>query len=246
MADILPYLQSLNESVREKLLSLFVTMPGSLREHCPVRSLKKGSILAGPLDRSNFVYVLTHGSIRTANQDPSGKIFVVADFTAPALFGEVELIAGCPFYRGTLIATADCQIIAIERESYLAWVQGNGEMLFQRARAVTRQLLEQCSKERNFLSLRGTERLMFLLCRYYERNATGGAVVICATRQEIADEIGTSVKTVSRGLQRLSERGLVCLKDRGIAIGSEAYQNLRTLVEKELLSNPFENGNPDF
>jgi CRP/FNR family transcriptional regulator, cyclic AMP receptor protein len=246
MADILPYLQSLDQSVREKLLSLFATMPDSLRERCSVRNLKKDSILASPLDRSNFVYVLTHGSIRTVNQDASGNNFVVADFTAPALFGEFELIAGCPFYRGTLIATADCQIIAIERESYLAWVQGNGEVLFQRASAVTRQLLEQCSKERNFLSLRGTERLMLLLCRYYKRNATSGTVRICATRQEMADEIGTSVKTVSRGLQRLTERGLVHLEDRGIAIRKEDYESLRTLVEKELLSNPLENGNLDF
>ena len=246
MADILPYLQSLDEPVREKLLSLFVTMPDSLRERCTVQSLKKGSILAGPLDRSDFVYVLTQGSIRTANQGSSGNLFVVADFAAPALFGEFELIAGCPLYRGTLIATADCRIIAIERESYLDWVQGNGEVLFQRARAVTRQLLEQCSKERNFLSLGGTERLMFVLCRYYERNGTGGTVSICLTRQEIADEIGTSVKTVSRGLQRLSQQGLVRLKDRGIVIRGEEYQTLRRLVEKELLSNPLEKGNPDF
>ncbi len=246
MADIVSDLQSLEESVREELLSLFLTMPDNLRQCCPLRNLKKGSILAGPLDPSNFVYVLIRGSIRTENRDLSGNIFVVADFTAPALFGEFELIAGCPFYRGTLIATTDCQIIAIERKSYLDWVQGNGEVLFQRARAVTRQLLEQCSKERNFLLQRGTGRLMLLLCRYYERNAKGGTVRICATRQEIADEIGTSVKTVSRGLQRLSERGLIHLQGRGIAIFSEDYQSLRTLVEKELLSNPFENGTLDF
>ncbi len=246
MADILSDLQSLEEPVREKLLSLFRTMPDTLRQRCPLRKLKKGSILADPLGPSNFVYVLIRGCIRTENRDASGNIFVVADFTAPALFGEFELIAGCPFYRGTLIATTDCQIIAIERESYLGWVQGNGEVLFQRARAVTRQLLEQCSKERNFLSLRGTGRLMLLLCRYYERNAKEGTVRICATRQEIADEIGTSVKTVSRGLQRLNERGLVDLQGHGIAIGSEDYQSLRTLVEKELLSNPLENENPNF
>ena len=246
MADILRYLQSLDESIREKLLSLFVTMPGSLRERCTVQSLKKGDILAGPLDRSDFVYVLTQGSIRTVNQDSSGNTFVVAEFKAPALFGEFELIAECPFYRGTLIATADCQIIAIGRESYLDWVRGNGEVLFRRARAVTRQLLEQCSNERNFLSLRGTERLMFLLCRYYERNATGETARICATRQEIADEIGTSVKTVSRGLRRLAERGLVRLEDRRVVIRREDYEDLRALLEKELLSNPLENGNPDF
>ena len=245
MADILPYLQSLDEPVREKLLSLFVTMPDSLRERCTVQSLKKGSILTGPLDRSDFVYVLTQGSIRTANQGSSGNLFVVADFAAPALFGEFELIAGCPLYRGTLIATADCRIIAIERESYLAWVRGNGEVLFQRARAVTRRLLEQCSNERNFLPLHGTERLMLLLCRYYERNATGGTVRICVTRQEMADEIGTSMKTVSRGLQRLAGRGLVRLEGRDIVIGREDYESLRTLVEKELLSYPLENGNQD-
>lgn len=246
MADILSYLQSLDQPVREKLLNLFLTMPGALRERCPVRSLKKGSILAGPLDPSDFVYVLIRGCIRTENQDSLGNIFVVADFKAPALFGEFELIAGCPFYRGTLIATTECQIIVIERESYLGWVQENGEVLFQRARAVTRQLLEQCSKERNFLSLAGTGRLMLLLCRYYERNAAGGTAHICATRQEIADEIGTSVKTVSRGLQRLREGGLVHIQGRGIAIGEEDYQSLRTLVERELLSNPLENENPEF
>jgi DNA-binding transcriptional regulator YhcF (GntR family) len=71
-------------------------------------------------------------------------------------------------------------------------------------------------------------------------------VRICATRQEIADEVGTSVKTVSRGLQRLTERGLVRLAGREIVIRSEDYESLRALVEKELLSYPLENGNPDF
>jgi CRP-like cAMP-binding protein len=246
MADILSYLQSLDESVREKLLNLFVTMPMPLRELCTVQNLKKGSTLASPLDRSNFVYVLTHGSIRTANQDSSGNIYVVADFMAPALFGEFELIAGCPSYRGTLTAIVDCQIIVIGRESYLAWVRGNGEVLFQRARMVTRQLLEQSSNERNFLSLRGTERLMFLLCRYYERNAKGGTVRIRATRQEMADEINASVKTVIRGLQQLAKCGSVRLDGREITICREDYEGMRAILEKELLSYPIENRNLDF
>ncbi|MBE6831483.1 MAG: Crp/Fnr family transcriptional regulator [Ruminococcaceae bacterium] len=246
MADILQYLHSLDEPVKEKLLKLFASMPGPLRERCAVQNLKKGDILASPLDPADFVYVLVHGSIQTANQDSSGNIYVVAEFTAPSLFGEFELIAGYPFYRGTLTATSDCRIITIGQETYLAWVQGNGEVLFQRARAVTRRLLEQSSNERNFLSLRATERLMFLLCRYYERDAKDGTVRICATRQKMADEINTSLKTVIRGIQQLKKWGLVCMEGHGISVRREGYQRMKTLLEKEYLSCPPGNNHLDF
>lgn len=246
MADILQYLHSMDVPAKEKLLKLFATMPGPLRERCAVQNLKRGDILAGPLDRADFVYVLVHGNMQTANQDSLGNIYVVAEFTAPALFGEFELIAGCLSYRGTLTATTDCRMIAIEREIYLAWVRGNGEVLFQRARAVTRRLLEQSSNERNFLSLRGTERLMFLLCRYYERDAREGAARVYATRQEMADEINTSLKTVVRGIQQLKKWGLVRAEGRAISVRREDYERMRILLEKELLSCPPESIYLDF
>jgi CRP-like cAMP-binding protein len=238
MADILQYLHTLNHPAKRGLLELFMTMPEPFREHCTIKNLKKGVTLVRQLDSADFVYVLVQGRVQTVNQDFSGNTYIVAEFTAPSLFGEFELIAGCRFYRGTLVATSNCQMIVIGREIYLAWIQGNAAVLFQRARAITLRLLGQSSNERNVLSRCGIKRLMFLLCQYYERNEKKDTVCICTTRQEMANEINTSVKTVGRGIQQLKKYRLIYIENGKINVHRTGYEKMQARLKEELLSCP--------
>ena len=53
--------------------------------------------------------------------------------------------------------------------------------------------------------------------------------VLHTSRQQIADDIGTSVKTVNRGVSKLRDAGLITLLHGKIAISVEQQEKLRTL-----------------
>lgn len=53
--------------------------------------------------------------------------------------------------------------------------------------------------------------------------------VLRTSRQQIADDIGTSVKTVNRGVSKLRDAGLITLLHGKISISVEQQKKLREL-----------------
>jgi CRP/FNR family cyclic AMP-dependent transcriptional regulator len=192
-------------------------------------SLRAGDTLVRMQDTADKVYLLLSGTVTVQNEHANGTVYAFATFPAPSLFGEFEAFAGSMYYRGTLICQTDCRFAAMNREDYLAWMRSDAESLFFRMRDITQKLTHQARNERRFLFLSGPQRLAAFLCDAYARLQKDGMATLALTHQQLADEVGVSVKTVQRALKALKEQALVTVHGRKLILDDNQYAHLQKL-----------------
>jgi CRP/FNR family cyclic AMP-dependent transcriptional regulator len=117
----------------------------------------------------------------------------------------------------------------MSRENYLNWMKSDAETLFFRVCDITRKLMSQARNERRYLFMSGSRRLAAFLADAYERRQKDGILALAITRQQLADELGVSGKTVQRALKTLSEQELVKVQGRKLIMNHLQYERLQTL-----------------
>lgn len=227
MNNLRGIIRSLPEPQRSYLVALFKGLPPGAEEALFVERVSSGHTLLRMHDAAATVFILLEGRVKALNERYSGDVYAFAEFCAPSLFGEFEAFAGCDRYRGTLVCAVDCVFLALPTAEFLAWMRRDREALFMRTEQITKQLLNQASSERRFRFSSAWERVILYLSGIYAKTEKRGICRILASRQEIADETGFSVKTVQRCLRALREEGLVSVEGRSIVM--DASQNKRLL-----------------
>lgn len=96
-----------------------------------------------------------------------------------------------------------------------------------------RTLNDQARKERDFQFLSGTERLAYLFLWRYRSHAVGGKLTMRLTREEMAKQSGTNVRTVWRALREMHDKGLISKSGRYITIEKEQYEKIREQLLRE-------------
>lgn len=153
---------------------------------------------------------------------------------APAVFGEMEVLANSQLYHSSLVALEPSELIATPRCDFLAWLTGDPEALLARSRSVVRSLLRQAGTERSLIGWSGTKRVMFVLVQCCRQAAGEPPVTIRDSRSERA---GVSTKTVSRALEKLEGQGLLRRAGRGIVIDRAGLGRLDAELRHEVESN---------
>ena len=70
---------------------------------------------------------------------------------------------------------------------------------------------------------------MFVL--EYESRKNRKSMVINASRQEIAERSGLSIKTVNRAVKKMEENGFISRNGRKILISSEQYFKIKSYLD---------------
>lgn len=218
---------SIPEPQRGYLASLFKRLPPGTEEALSLRRVAAGHTLLRMDEEASWVYILVEGRVRALNERRSGDVYAFASFVAPSLLGEFEAFAGSDRYRGSIACISDCAFLVLSTAAFLAWMRRDPEALFMRAEQITRQLVDQASNERRFRFFPAAQRILIYVTEAYARTERRGVCRILASRQEIADETGFSVKTVQRCLNALRAEGLVSFKGRALAV--DAAQNGKLL-----------------
>ena len=128
-------------------------------------------------------------------------------------------------------------MIKIPIEPYVRWVCSDIEALRLEAQLMGEYLLEQGRMARAFLFLQGADRLMYLLIQKYERYGNDGVYHIKANQQNLANETGLAVKTVSRGIKKMAEEGMISRSQRFILINHDQYLRMKEYVDRLISLN---------
>lgn len=236
--NVLTYLESLDSDVRRKIIKWASRVPANRLSHCRQIRLNSGQTLVHMLDRVDSVYILCRGTARITSHNSAGSTYVIDEYRAPVVFGEMEVISENPFYLGSLTATSNCEFISMPREDYLQWIRLDSEALLARSRWIIKNLTRQSGYERSLLSWGGTKRLMYMLSELTRDQIHRGVVewpfVVRLTRQELADKIGTSTKTVARGVEELKEKGMISVQHGKIVITERQFQRLDDAMRHEV------------
>lgn len=228
------YLETESGPLREELRRLLAKYPAD----APVfpLSLPAGESLIHEEDPCNMVYYLIRGRMSVVTNQTRVARYTLAEAAAPGFFGEYEALGGMPLYLAEVRAVTPCRLLAFPAEAYLRWMHGAPDLFFLRVRAILNDLLSQTANARNLHFLDAVGKVAQYLIRAYEKS--GGppeTVRLSATRTEIAETTGDSVRTVNRAVAGLAGRGLVGIKNGKLQITAAQYEALKLEMKSFLL-----------
>ncbi|MBF1706506.1 MAG: Crp/Fnr family transcriptional regulator, partial [Selenomonas sp.] len=164
---------------------------------------------------------------RIINEFASGDRYVFAIADPPTFLGEYEALAGTPYYAATCEAETVCDLLAISIDAFGAWLQHDAAAAFSVACMIARKSWPISDEYGQIKYLTVQSRLLAYLQK--QLPPTDAAVRLPMRRQDIADAIGTSLKTVNRSVERLRAEGILSL-DRGkIALSPDQCAKVRTM-----------------
>ena len=78
---------------------------------------------------------------------------------------------------------------------------------------------------------------MYLLIRKYEKYGNDGVYHIKVNQQNLANETGLVVKTVSRAIKKMEEEGMITRSQRFILINHDQYLRMKEYVDRLIYLN---------
>nr|WP_279286092.1 Crp/Fnr family transcriptional regulator [Bittarella massiliensis (ex Durand et al. 2017)] len=193
--------------------------------------LNSGEVLMRQGDSWWEVCTLIEGRVQVATHQPNYTTYTLREFSPFVRFGHWEALGKSPFLAATVRAKSTCRFCALSREAYLRWLTDSPQVLMKEASEAVSALLYQGLLDRNTLVMESESRVAFYLvsCFQAEGHKGGTGVVIRRSHQEIAEATSLSVRTVTRILHRLRERGLAGSKKGKVALAPSQAEALREL-----------------
>lgn len=159
------------------------------------------------------MYYLLEGSILVYKIDPNGKRFIIRKFNTPAIFGEVYSYFDEPFDFSAQAET-DSKVLVIHDFKKLFTDDTPKDFLIAYTNVVSRKCL-QLSRSNQITS---QSTLRQKIAKYLITNEENGLVKTNLSREEWADILATTRPSLSRELSKMTEDGLIEIKNKTIKI----------------------------
>lgn len=211
-----------------KLEQVIEFMPESIRRLIGRRTFLPGETIVRKGDRADHVYILTKGSTRVSNEFATGQRYTFAQQNTPDLIGDLEVLAGQEFYATTNEAQTACETIVMSADTFMQWMRRDNHFACAIAQMLAAKMYPTSNENGRIKFQPSIQRLQRYLVRRLDE-APSELFVLHSNRQQIADDIGTSIKTVNRGVNKLRETGFISLFHGKISISVEQQQKLRSL-----------------
>ncbi len=229
-----PFLQDNSRERQEQLAEYFKSAPLWLVESLQMEELKKGTIFIREGEPADTVFVLVKGIVGATDYRIYGMSYDFMRYDKVYAFGGMEFIMDYDRYRTTLRAMTDCTLLKLSRAVFEKWMYSDIRAMKYEAKQIGEYLLEEGRNSRLFLFLQGSDRLALLFVERYEKYQKNDRLYLKGNRQNLADETGLCVKSISRGIKKFMEDGLIQKEGKQIVIGREQYEGLKRIISEKV------------
>lgn len=187
-----------------------------LVSYARTRKVPAGTTIFVKGDPGNSLFAVCAGTVKVSVAAPDGREAMLSLLHPGEIFGEMALLDGRP-RAADVVATSDCELMAIERRDFLAFVNSDPniamkfvELLCERLRAANEHFEEVI-----FLSLPARlARTLLKLAEPYD----GDTQSVKITQREISHMLGSTRESVNKQLRAWAESGMIALERGGILI----------------------------
>lgn len=227
-------LEVLPISQKQYLEDLFENCPQYVMETIQVKNLKKGQEFIKVGEPSSNVFIILRGKARGKELQNAGNIYVFRDFSEGDILGDFEVLGELDKCRVAISAQEDMEVLIIQPERYLKWMQEDIHALFLRVKKIMQTLTYQMSDERALLTLSCKDRLILFITDKYCKKGNGKKYKFHMTQSEFADCIGVTVRTIQRSIYSLKKDGMITLEAGKICVTPEQYLEMEKYRTEKL------------
>ena len=215
-----------------KLEYILDHMPAEIKRQTTHKVYLPGESIVRKGENAKHVYLLTKGETRVSNEFASGQRYTFGSLDVPDLIGDLEVLAGQDLYAASNEAASTCEVIAMRAETFLQWMHIDNDFAVAVAQLLAAKMYPTSNEAGRVKFLPSLSRLHSYLLKRLGGIETD-LFILHTSRQQIADDIGTSVKTVNRGVVKLHDAGLTSLLHGKITINKEQQQALKDSFTEE-------------
>ena len=215
-----------------KLEYILDHMPAEIKRQTTHKVYLPGESIVRKGENAKHVYLLTKGETRVSNEFASGQRYTFGSLDVPDLIGDLEVLAGQDLYAASNEAASTCEVIAMRAETFLQWMHIDNDFAVAVAQLLAAKMYPTSNEAGRVKFLPSLSRLHSYLLKRLGGIETD-LFILHTSRQQIADDIGTSVKTVNRGVVKLKEAGLISLLHGKITINKQQQQSLKDNFTEE-------------
>ena len=189
-----------------------------------------GAVFVREGEPADTVFFVVEGTVEAIDYRIDGISYDYMKFDKVYALGGMEFMMDINSYMTTLRAVTDCRVIKISRAKFEKWMYADIRAMKLEAKRMGEYLLEEGRNSRLFLFMQGSDRLALLFTERYERCNENGMLELKGNRQSLADETGLCVKSISRGIKKFVEKGMITKAGNRILIDREQYEELKRMV----------------
>ncbi|MFZ5354513.1 MAG: Crp/Fnr family transcriptional regulator [Bacillota bacterium] len=206
-------------------------LPADIRKHCKIIELKSGQtyIQKGGIVRT--VDILCSGQMQVLNEFENGNVYCFAAIQPIAYIGSLEVLADAEVYSSTTEALTPCTLISMPKEIFIEWLNSDHALAMEIGRFIARCLYEQSWKTGEAAVYPALYVAAAFFIKVFEASSDDN-VMISISRQQLANELGYSIRTVNRNIKLLKEEGCLTVKRQCISINGRQYDKLLKLLKE--------------
>lgn len=175
------------------------------------RKYKKGSIILGKDDTTDYLFVLLSGSVH-AYVEEDGKRIIVNTIGPGNTFGELAMLSDEP-RSANILAVDNCEVMIFQKDDVYRFIEQASEFCKNIIQMLARKVNALTEDVSSLALLDVYRRIARVLQQHAEEGKTKRL-----TQQDIADRVGSSREMVSRILKDLKIGGYIAIENKQIAI----------------------------
>jgi CRP/FNR family cyclic AMP-dependent transcriptional regulator len=186
-------------------------------------------------DAGTEVYVVIRGSLKALTTSEEGDDVVFSILGPGEVFGEIAFL-GNTLRTATVTALTDCELLAIDRRDFLAFLKNNPEASIKLLSVLAKRLkqVSELVEDTLFLNLpvRLAKKLVHFASIYGEKSETGEVRVgLRLSQEEWGDLVGATRESINKQMRVWTEEGLISTDHGHIVIHQpEALEQLAGCV----------------
>ena len=221
--DVLPFLRELEREKQKQFETYFRTAPLWLMDLFQSEVMEAGITFIRENEPADTIFFVARGRVKATDYRVSG---IAYDFMKPMnliALGGMEVILGQDTYQTTLQTETECIVTKLPRAQYEKWIYSDTEAFRTEARLTCASLLEEERRNR-----------LYLFADWFEKYSKNEQLCINESRQNLADETGLCLKSISRAIKKFQADDLITKKGNQIWINEKQYRGLKRTVDEKI------------
>ncbi|MCT4688566.1 Crp/Fnr family transcriptional regulator [Vallitalea sp.] len=207
-------------------------MPRDIKERCRLKTYKSNSTIIKKGEDIKYVNILCKGELNVINEFANGSIYILNTNKAIDYIGEMEVLAGETKAVVTNIAKTDCIVFRILKNDFIKWTKCDNYITHMLAKRLAVRLCYTSCYQGYSHYYPAIHMIKRFIIEYVKNEINDNNIVyVNKKRQEIADILGISVKTVGRNITKLKAIGLVTIKKGKIYVDRKQYKDMIDTLE---------------
>lgn len=210
-------------------------MPSEILNRCSVERFDKDEIIIRKDEEIEEIHLICSGKVKMINEFENGVVYAFGELSPINFIGDIEVLAGEDNAAATIRVVDGCTTVSIDRDDFEEWISSDKTLLTMIAKRYAKRMWMQSRKKGEHIVLSGMNRVIMAITTGYKREDDDEyPVKVDKKRQELADEVGMSLKTINRSINKLKEDDLISVIKGKIYISGLQYSRLIEQLQKKI------------